>query len=339
MFPLKEAILSFAEEIKQIEAEKENALTDAQNKADALTAMTQQKNAADKALEAERQALAKAVIVNRELSEQLQARPVIGITRKPTITKTDMRDVAGVAIPKGNAPGAVQDQNARDMMLLWAMMGGNAWRGFFNLSEVKAHVVMADSNVNHLPGFGRKLGLTFIADTVNNAALNLSDNDLDAYIAGLLKMGAAAFYFDDANQYREARNADGTPKYPADKLETMVARIRKRAPNTPLIASLTSNAVIANYKDPKTLFDFVEAQTFGKIGELTGMLGKGFDVYCLDGRKEISLDYLTKAVEIIAQHNPKNVFYYVTAITDWKGMPNQLPLIKQAANRWMSMAR
>lgn len=279
--------------------------------------------------------LAKAVMVNRDLSAQLQARPLPGTSRKPIITKTEMRDVAGVAVPKGNAPSAAQDQNARKMMLMASLMGFNAWRGFFNLSEVKAHAAMLESNLNHLPGYGRRLGLTFFADTLNNPAINYSDPDLKVYMEGLRKMaGAGPFigYFDDANQYLNET------KYPKGTLERLVGRIRQFAPDIILVASLTAGADIGTYKQPG-LFDFVEAQTFGKIGELGGMLGKGFDVYCLDGRKEISIDYLTQAIEIVASKNPRSIFYYVTSITDWETMAEKLPLIKQNVTRWMSMAR
>jgi hypothetical protein len=273
------------------------------------------------------------------LQRQIETRPIVGIPRKPTIDKITMKDVAGVAIPKGNAPSAAQDQNSRDMMLLWSMMGGNAWRGFFNLQEIKAHVAMLDNNINHLPGYGRRLGLTFIADTLNNLAVNLSDSDLKIALDGLRKMsGTDKFigFFDDANQYREARNADGTLKYPAGTLERLVGRIRSIAPDMILIASLTANATINDYKP---LFDFVEAQTFGPITDLPKFLVRSFDVYCLDGRKEISVDYLTKSVEIIAQNNPKNLFWYVTGINDWKGMGEKIPLIKQIVSRWWTQPR
>lgn len=284
------------------------------------------------------EALAKSVARERELQALLDKPPVVTlpVARKPIITKTEIKDVAGIAIPKGNAPSASQDQNARLLMLLWSMMGGNAWRGFMNLQEIKAHTTMLDNNVNHLPGFGRRLGLTFIADTLNNHAVNLSDGDLRIALDGLRKMsGTDKFigYFDDANQYRDET------KYPKGTLERLVKRIRSIAPDIILVASLTANATINDYKNPDTLFDFVEAQTFGKIGELPVFLERSFDVFCLDGRKEISIDYLAKSIDIVGELNPRNIFYYITAITDWQNIPDKLPFIKQIVTRWMAMAR
>jgi hypothetical protein len=266
------------------------------------------------------------------LQEELKKIPpvVLPVTRKPTISRPEMNSVAGICVAKGNAPSASQDQNARDLILLASFMGFNVWRGFMNLQEVKAHTAMLDSNINHLPGYGRRLNVTFVADTVNWAAVNLSDVDLVVYLNGLVKMGAAAFYFDDANQYRD------TTKYPAGKLEVLVKRVRDITPQVPLIASLTATATINDYKP---LFDHVEAQTFGKITELEGFLKRGFDVYCLDGRKEISVDYLTQATEIILRNPVRSFFFYPTTATEWKSMTLQLPIIKTLVQRGMSMAR
>lgn len=341
MIPIQSAIVSYEDLIQQGQA-LDNALQDAQNKAAALSTMTAEKNAADEALEAAKNTIRDnqavigqhaATILNLQKQIADLTKPPVIIPRKPTITKALMKDVAGLAIPKGNAPSASQDQNARDLMLLWSLMGGNAWRGFFNLQEIKAHTAMAESNINHLPGYGRRLGLTFIADTLNNLAVNLNDADLKTALDGLRKMsGTDPFIgvFDDANQYRDEL------KYPKGTLERLVGRIRSIAPDIILIASLTANATINDYKP---LFDFVEAQTFGKITELPVFLGRSFDVYCLDGRKEITADYLTKAGEIIASANPRSIFYYVTSITDWKGIPEKLPLIKQAVSKWWALAR
>ena len=347
--PIQAALIAI-EDLRSTETELmtlKSDLENAQNAANGLSAslkdMEAAKQLADERMAAALQELATERTTTASLTSrvtELETRPPAPLltSRKPTITKTEMLNVAGVAVPKGNAPSAAQDQNSRDLILLASMMGFNAWRGFFNLSEVKAHTAMADTNINHLPGYGRRLEMTVVFDTLNNPAVNLSDADLKIYLDGLRKMaGSGPFvgYFDDANQYREARNTDGTLKYPVGTLERLVGRIRQFAPDIILIASLTAGANISNYKS-KDLFDFVEAQTFGKIGELPGMLDNGFDVYCMDGRREISMDYLTQAVEIIAKSNPRNVFYYVTAINDWKNMGEKIPLIKQTVARWLS---
>jgi hypothetical protein len=349
MIPLQAALINI-EDVRAAEFEIETLtknLQSAKEETQKQSAALEEKNIVLNRLSIDNQTLKTELDLARTAVSNLSARvmelsktaPVLlPIARKPIITKTEMKDVAGVAIPKGNAPSAAQDQNTRDMILMASLMGLNGWRGFFNLQEVKAHTAatMTEGSISHLPGYGRRFGLGFIADTVNWAAVNLNETDLPIYLNGLVKMGAMAFYFDDANQYREAKNADGTLKYPAGELERLVKRIRAVTPDMPLIASLTANAMIASYKP---LFDHVEAQTFGKITELEMFLKRGFDVYCLDGRKEISVEYLQQSIEIVTRLNPKNIFWYVAGITDWKSMPFQLPLIKTLAQRWMTLPR
>lgn len=251
--------------------------------------------------------------------------------RARVITKTQITGVAGICIAKDNAPSLAQDDASRALITLAASLGFNAWRGFFNLQEVKTHGVLSEDSPKHLPAFGRKLDMAFVADTVNWAAVNLNDADLKIYIAGLIKMGAMAFYFDDANQYREAKNADGSLKYPAGTLEKLVGRIRALAPEIPLIASLTANALIATYKP---LFDHVEAQTFGKITELGTFLARDFDVFCLDGRPTVTLDYVTKSADIILRSDVDSFFYYPETLTGWKSMGAQTAVIKTLIDRW-----
>lgn len=279
------------------------------------------------------------------LTTQLQrlqtetTRPLV--TRKPTITKTELLNVAGICVDKDDAPTTAQDENARQLILLASMMGFNTWRGFFNLAEVKVHLTYSETNIKHLPGYGRLLGMTFMADTVNSDAIwALSEADFAVYIKGLITMGATAFYFDDANQYRDDRNADGTLKWAEGTLEKRVARVRAYSGAIPLIASLRGNAITAQYKP---LFDFVEAQTFGgKITELDYFLKrKGeFEVFNLDGQKnEVSKTYLEASEEIILRNNPRNIYYYPATATEWKTMADRLPTIKRIVTRWMSMAR
>jgi hypothetical protein len=277
------------------------------------------------------------------LQEELKKIPpvVLPVIRKPTITKTELLNVAGICVKKDDAPTTTQDENARQLILLASMMGFNVWRGFFNLGEVKVHGTYSETNIKNLPGYGRSLNMIFMADTVNSDAISaLNELDFEAYIRGLIKMGAVALFFDDANQYRDDRNADGSLKWPQGTLEKRVARVRKYSGDIPLIASLRGNAITSDYKP---LFDFVEAQTFGgKITELDYFLKRkdDFEVFNLDGQKtEVTLEYLKASEPVVLRNNPDNIYYYPQTATEWKTMPLHLPIIKQIVTRWMSMAR
>jgi hypothetical protein len=277
------------------------------------------------------------------LQEELKNIPpvVLPVVRKPTITKTELLNVAGICVKKDDAPTTTQDENARQLILLASMMGFNVWRGFFNLGEVKAHLTYSETNIKNLPGYGRSLNMVFMADTVNSDAISaLSELDFEICIRGLIKMGAVALFFDDANQYRDDRNADGSLKWPQGTLEKRVARVRKYSGDIPLIASLRGNAITSDYKP---LFDFVEAQTFGgKITELDYFLKRkaDFEVFNLDGQKtEVTLEYLKASEPVVLRNNPDNIYYYPQTATEWKTMPLHLPIIKQIITRWMSMAR
>jgi hypothetical protein len=265
----------------------------------------------------------------------------------PLISKTEIRNLWALTIENGDdEPDQQQYTLVRSVLTKAAGMKFNAARWFLNAFEVANHDRRSETDINHLPGFARALGIAYIADTVDSEVwrvLAIEDDPektteekaraavgLRAYLVGLVKLGALAFVVNDANTYR-------TAKFPNGTLERIVARIRSITPGIPLIASLTGNAVIANYKimpgDSKevaaTKFDFVEAQTFGKLSELKGFFEGGFDVYCLDARTGMSAVDITTRGAVILTARPNAIFYYADLASDWLNMS----LDKQGALR------
>lgn len=283
--------------------------------------------------------------------------------RTLTLTREVIKDLAGITIENGNSePNAAQYALVRATLKQAAEMGFNAARWFMNEAEVKKHLTLVNATTDHLPNYARSLGMTYIADTVDSvvwSTLKEIDNpksspaenakslqDLRVYLEGLMKLGARAFVVNDANQYRDNKNADGSPLYPAGTLERIVSRIRAVTPDMPLIASLTGNADIVSYRimpgDSKEVaagkFNFVEAQTFGKPGELPGFLGKPFDAFVFDGRKGVTEAYLRAVQPMILAANPDAFFWYPTLASDWQTMPAQVAIIKDTVQAWHKIA-
>jgi hypothetical protein len=238
------------------------------------------------------------------------------IPRAPIVSKTEARDLAALTIEKGDgSPGPVMYTNVREVILRAKSMGFNAWRGFLNADEVRKHLATPLSSEDHLPAFGRKHGLHFIADTVDAVIPKLGDEQLRAYLKGLESMGALAIVFNDANQYETI------------DLVAWTKRVREVLPNMPLIASLTGVANIGVYP----MFDLFEAQTFGAVNELGNFLARPFDIFCLDARKSMSAIDITTRAAIVLPKKISAFFYYADTAQDWLNMP----LDKQAAIRKM----
>src|SRR5690606_30390848 len=120
----------------------------------------------------------------------------------PVITKQALANVVALTIEKGdNAPSDEQYETIRSVLMRASTMGFNTWRAFFNQDEVRDHAHKNADDPNHLPQFGCRNGLVFIADTVDAVVPKLNDDELRAYIQGLEAMGALAFVINDANQY------------------------------------------------------------------------------------------------------------------------------------------
>lgn len=276
--------------------------------------------------------------------ERLKAPPT---PVRPIITKDVIKNVMGVTLENSlTAPTDAQYEAMRVAMRQAAEMGFNAARWFLNAGEVKTHNALVDANSpDHLPNYARSLGLVYIADTVDSVVWNTFkiENDplksgaqkasatsaLKVYLVGLERLGAAAFYLNDANQYRDAA------KFPAGTLEKIAARIRSITPNMPLIASLTANAARGDYGAA----DHIEAQTFGTVSELKAFLGRDFDVYCLDGRaKTVHVDYLQAMKDLLAARNPEACFFYCDTVKDWQnaGMQEELVIIRDIVQAWQA---
>lgn len=258
--------------------------------------------------------------------------PVVPVTPlKPIITKTELNYVAGACVTLGfKPPSATVDATARELMKLISSMGFNTVRFFRNKDEVRDDLKRNPEDPRNLYAAAKKLGLTVVADTINRAALDLSDTELSQYLAGLKSLGAALLVFDDANQYVEPKK-DGT-RYPPNTLKDMVARVRQYS-DLPIIASVRANARVEDYKP---LFEWVEFQTFGRLTELDDFLRLPADCFVLDGQATVGNDYLRGAHDVIMKY-PPNAFFYYSSLdedTDWRTMPDKVALIEKTVKAW-----
>ncbi len=232
----------------------------------------------------------------------------------PLISKSEIRNLRALTIEKGqSAPNDAMYTEVRNVMAKAKGMGFNCWRGFFNFEEVRKHLRLQATDINHLPAFGQKWGLAFVADTVDAMLPRLDIAGQTEYLQGLERMGALAVVINDADQYAQ------------DELLEWTTRVRKTLPNMPIIASLTGTADISKYG----MFDFREAQTFGKVTELKGFFDGGFDIFCLDARNAMSAVDITTRGAVILATKPDAVFYYTDLARDWINMS----LDKQGAIR------
>lgn len=253
--------------------------------------------------------------------------PIITPTDPVAVKPTEKLSGLGFTITLGLvAPSLEVDTAAGELMRMGAKMGFEWTRFFRNKEELSNDIWRKPDDPRNLYALALQLGLKVAADTIDVIALRLTDSELDKYLDYIETMGAKLLVFNDANQYREAKNADGSPKYPPGTLERLVERVRKRS-KLPLMASLTATAALGAY----TMFDYTEAQCFGRIGELDDFLKRPFDAFCLEGRASASLDYLMKAHDILLQFKPSFAWWY-TAFdkqTDWRTMPDKVALIEK----------
>lgn len=321
MIPIQSAIVSYEELIKQGEA-LDNALRAAQNAADALSAMTTERNAANQALGLKDKALqdAQAIIAKHaatilDLQKLIPAPPVA-----QKITRLALPRFAGFTIEKGKeSPSLALYTKVKTAMRWGAGMGFTVWRGFFNVGEVAEHLKTAPVYGN-LIAYGQSLGLRFIADTIDNILLTVKDDvALKLYLDGLIKLGCEGVYINDANR----------AELPLETLKTMVTRIRKAAPDLPVFASLLATANLATYK---AIVDHVEIQTFGTPSELSTFLAVDDAlpykvVMCLDARAPMTASDLAKRAALILKNPPDALFYYADLPGDYDAMPDEEDVI------------
>jgi hypothetical protein len=362
MIDIIQAIVSYDDLVRQGQ-ELAQALEDAQKNADVLFIMTTERNAANQALEAakgkieeDQRIISSHVATILRLQEQIKPPPIISSVRKPTITKTEIRNVAGVTLANDLvSPDDNQYDRMRLNLMLISGMGFNVGRWYMGKAELNKTLALPETNIAHLPGFARSLGITYGADTVDRAVfdtLKIEDDpladakakviaigELEVYLKGLEKL-AAFFVINDINQYPLV-------SFPAITSGRIVERIRSITPNMPIIGSTTANVDISLYKrQPNDLpdvanrkVDYLEAQTFGTVNEFKLFLGRKFDVFCLDGRKTATKSYLQQITPAFLAANPSNFFFYPTTVTDWLSMPGQMSVIRDMVSKWWTQPR
>jgi hypothetical protein len=274
-------------------------------------------------------ALAESVVLVQKLTDELAKRPLPTLPTIPAkITRTTLPRIAGFTIEKSkSSPTATLYSQVKTAMRWGQSMGLTYWRGFFNATEVAQHIGLKASTLGNLPEYGRSLGLGFIADTIDNDAVQALDNTtFKMYIDGLVKMGAEGVFINDADR----------AAMPFDRLTSIIARIRAANADLPIFLSLLGSAKLEIYKP---IADHIEIQTFGTTGELTNFLKKDV-IMCLDLRKPLTVTDLKARADIALSNPPRQFFLYADLPTDYDAMPDdEDQIIKSFITRWMSMAR
>lgn len=237
-----------------------------------------------------------------------------------------------VCIVKDDTPSTKQNATTREVLDIAAEMGATGWTGFFNESEVQAHL----KNINHTTlnlvkyGADRRLK-TFGADTIN-AMLRVipaaeDEARLQPYLGGLIKLGADFIIWNDVDGVDD----DGERVYPPDAIKAGMKRLRDALkaigfPNFPIMASLTAAAKPDFYRTEYG-FDLVEMQTFGNLKELQGFMDDLFDVYALDAQKSFSVAEIRAARPFIvkgASHALRLYAGFDYDDNDFREMPDQV---------------
>jgi hypothetical protein len=256
--------------------------------------------------------------------------PVIEIPTVPEVPPTSTPELSGTGftLTTDETPGLNQDTAAGENMRLGASMGFEWARWYRNAAEVQTDVKRRPDDPRNLFALAQKLHLKIAADTMDVPALQYGDAQLAAYQSSLEDLGVSLWVVNDANQYREMKNPDGSLKYAPGTLERLVERLRKNS-KLPIMASLTASAAIGAYG----MFDVLEAQCFGRIGELDDFLKRPFGAFCFDARESVTLDYLMKAHDVTLQYPPRFAWWYTAwfgrrPITDWRQMPEKVRIIE-----------
>jgi hypothetical protein len=324
---IQSVTVSYDELVEQGKA-LENALTAAQNAANALSAMTTERNAAAGALEASNAAYeaerAAHLKTQRGLAESierektLQAR-IVELTKPPVVippvtpqkvTRQALGRWAGFTLEHGkSAPSHTQNAYARLAMDWGKSVGLDMVRLFINPSEARLMSTMTDDNPENIIGYARKIGLRWMADTMDTiASLLKTPTELKAYCDALAKMGCEGFYVNDADRMA----------IPFEALRLMIARFRAAAPEMPIFVSLLGSANVDQFK---TVADYVEIQTFGSLAELSTFLKRGV-IPCLDLRKPMTVTDLKARAEVALRFPPQAFYFYADLVTDYQDMPD-----------------
>lgn len=342
MFPFKDAILSFADEIKQIEAEKAQAFKDleqtqkdlanALDKGKEVTlllnqAVSERNTAQSQLLEANR-ALGASIARERELQARLAelTKPPV-VTLPPTSSQKVTRAVLGrwaafTIEHSKKSPSPTENAYARKAMDWGKSIGMDLYRIFLNPTETRAMATMAVDNPENIIGYGRTLGLRWMADTMDTiVGLLKTHTELKTHCDALIKMGCEGFYINDADR----------AALPFDALKGMIGRLRAASPDMPIFVSLLGSANLDLYK---SVADYVEIQTFGTVAELTTFLKRGV-IPCLDLRKSLTANDLELRIEVILRYPPQAFFFYADLVTDYQDAPDvEDALIKEFVKAW-----
>jgi hypothetical protein len=352
---IQSVTVSYDELVEQSKA-LDNALQAAQNAADAVLVLTDEKNAANLALEAANAALeaeretrlktqrALADSVAREKALQAQ---IVEFTKPPVVippvssrfTREFLPRFAGMTVEKGRAsPSAALYAQVKTALRWGRSQGLDTWRGFFNPQEVLDHLKETPP-LGNLPEYGRAIGFQhWIADTIDRIlqlipvdAKDPSDSKLKAYMDGLEKMGAEGVMINDANRKPSADD----PGITFEELKAMIARLRHVAPTMPIFVSLLGSADVSLYM---ALGVWVEIQTFGSVSEL-GMFLKKPVIMCLDLRKPLSAAELKTRADLALKTAPKHFFFYADEVYDYDAMPDsEDAVIREFVTAWKRLA-
>lgn len=267
--------------------------------------------------------------------------------REPRLDKEVMRDILQVTVTLGlKSPSRTIDVAAGKVITLVSKVGANSVRFFRGSSEVLADLGRSETDERNLPALCKRLGLILAFDTLDSVEKNTPDDEkLKDTVLGMETLGGSALWVNDANQYRNKDPKWGVV-YEDGYLERMVERIRSTGTVLPLVASVGSSHPMSEYKTQFTnssgelmqLFDYVEAQTFGKPSELEPQLKRPYDMYTLDGQRSVSPDYLNMAMKFATAKSNIAVYTALDGSTDWRTAPEVVDFYTRFATAWKKPA-
>lgn len=197
--------------------------------------------------------------------------------RTPVVSVRELLDTAQLTITLDATPSATKDKIGREMILLAKQLGFNAVRFMRNKQELATDVTLLPDNPRNLPAVAKNAGLLWFADSMDAVVIKLTDADLKTYCDNLVKAGAVAIYWNDADRA---------------SIRTILPDLLKRVravSSLPQIGSLSATANLSVYN---ALFDHVEIQTFGTFTEFLSYVKSPADVLCLDGQASVTIGYL-----------------------------------------------
>lgn len=292
-----------------------------------------ERNAAQAAEQAERdtriktqKALAESIARERDLQAQIAKLTPPVVVYPSKVTRTQLGRWAGFTIEHSKkAPSPAESALARQAMDWGKGIGLDMFRIFLNPSEARTMSTMSADNPEHFIAYGRKIGLRWMADTLDTIAGLLPTPDaLKAYCDQLTAMGCEGFYINDADR----------KTLPFEQLRALITRLRTAAPQMPIFVSLLGSANLDLYK---SVADYVEIQTFGTLSELATFLKRGA-IPCLDLRKPMTVSDLKARAEVTLRFPPPALYFYADLVTDYAQMAaDENAVIRDFVKAWKAM--